>query len=193
MSQLSRIVLVKGSANKRSCYYVTFFSRILAMPIPKTIPDDAITLHISAPQWILQKKTTYRKFSKSLEPSIFVVDMLLSPWNMTGGSTARLLTRLSTFKAMRKPLTSILRLRGFAQSYDKASYLILKGVNSWALCINVLTLIPFWISNYIHNKVWGEITNPFANFNGGAIDVLEGIYNFNPLFIGHEVTYPCWD
>ena len=29
-----------------------------------------------------------------------------------------------------------------------------------------LTSIPTLISNYIHNKVWGEISYPFPNFNG---------------------------
>ena len=31
-----------------------------------------------------------------------------------------------------------------------------------------LTLIPAWISNYIHYKLWGEITYPFLNFNGST-------------------------
>ena len=34
-----------------------------------------------------------------------------------------------------------------------------------------LTLIPVWISNYIHGKGWDEITYPFLNFNGYTIDV----------------------
>ena len=34
-----------------------------------------------------------------------------------------------------------------------------------------LTLIPAWISNYIHYKVWDEITNPFLNFNGATVEV----------------------
>ena len=28
-----------------------------------------------------------------------------------------------------------------------------------------LTLVPAWTSNYIHYKVWYEITYPFSNFN----------------------------
>ena len=28
-----------------------------------------------------------------------------------------------------------------------------------------LTLIPAWISNYIHYNVWDEVTYPFLNFN----------------------------
>ena len=34
-----------------------------------------------------------------------------------------------------------------------------------------LTLIPAWISNHIHYKVWDEITYPFLNFNGASIEV----------------------
>ena len=34
-----------------------------------------------------------------------------------------------------------------------------------------LTLIPAWISNYIHNKLWEEITYPFLNLNGATGEV----------------------
>ena len=34
-----------------------------------------------------------------------------------------------------------------------------------------LTLIPAWISNYIHSKAWDEITYPFLNFNGATVEV----------------------
>ena len=34
-----------------------------------------------------------------------------------------------------------------------------------------LTLIPAWISNYIHYNVWDEITYPFLNFNGVTVEV----------------------
>ena len=33
------------------------------------------------------------------------------------------------------------------------------------------TLIPAWISNYIHYNVWDEITYPFLNFNGATVEV----------------------
>ena len=33
------------------------------------------------------------------------------------------------------------------------------------------TLIPAWISIYIHCKVWDEIAYPFLNFNGATIEV----------------------
>ena len=35
----------------------------------------------------------------------------------------------------------------------------------------VLTLIPAWICNHIHYKIWDEINNPFLNFNGATIKV----------------------
>ena len=34
-----------------------------------------------------------------------------------------------------------------------------------------LTLIPTLISNYIHYKVWDDITYPFINFNGATVEV----------------------
>ena len=34
-----------------------------------------------------------------------------------------------------------------------------------------LYLIPAWIHNYIHYKVWHEITYPFLNFNGATVEV----------------------
>ena len=36
---------------------------------------------------------------------------------------------------------------------------------------HVLTLIPAWIGNYIHYKVWDEITYQFLNFSGAAVEV----------------------
>ena len=56
-----------------------------------------------------------------------------------------------------------------------------------------LTLIPAWINNYIHYKVWDEITYPFLNFNGAIVDVWEWISNFIPHYTWHVITYPCWD
>ena len=34
-----------------------------------------------------------------------------------------------------------------------------------------LTLIPAWISNYFHYKMWDGITFPFLNFNGATVEV----------------------
>ena len=31
------------------------------------------------------------------------------------------------------------------------------------------TLIPAWIINYIHHKMWDVITDPFLNFNGWSL------------------------
>ena len=46
-----------------------------------------------------------------------------------------------------------------------------------------LTIIPTWISNHMHNKVWDEITNPLPNFNSCTIKFWELINNFTPYFI----------
>ena len=56
-----------------------------------------------------------------------------------------------------------------------------------------LALIPTWISNHTHYKIWDGVTNPVANFNGVAIEVWEWISNFVPYFTGLAITYPCWD
>ena len=73
-----------------------------------------------------------------------------------------------------------------------------------ALCLSVwrshqgplywhgLTLIPAWISNYIHYEVQDEITYPFPNFNGAVVEVWEWISNFIPHLTGLVITYPCW-
>ena len=37
------------------------------------------------------------------------------------------------------------------------------------------------------------MTYPLPNVNGGAGEIWEWISNFNPHFIGHVLTYPCWD
>ena len=34
-------------------------------------------------------------------------------------------------------------------------------------------LIPTWLSDYIQQKLWYEITYPFPNFNGGTIEAWE--------------------
>ena len=51
--------------------------------------------------------------------------------------------------------------------------------------------IPAWVSNYIHYKVYNEITYPFPNFNSATIEAYEWISNFIPHFTGHMITYSC--
>ena len=53
--------------------------------------------------------------------------------------------------------------------------------------------IAAWISNYIHYKVWDEITYAFPNFNSCTIEVWEWINNSIPHFPGHMINYPCWN
>ena len=45
-----------------------------------------------------------------------------------------------------------------------------------------LTLISAWITNYIHCKVWAEITYQFPNFNGCTAEVWKWISNFVTLY-----------
>ena len=61
--------------------------------------------------------------------------------------------------------------------------------NSWP---HGLTFISAWMSNYIHYKMWDEITYPFPNFNGATFAVCEWISNFIPYFTWHVIIYPCW-
>ena len=49
------------------------------------------------------------------------------------------------------------------------------------------------ICNYIYYKVWDEITYPFPNFNGTAVEVWEWIWYFILHFIEPVITYPRWD
>ena len=39
------------------------------------------------------------------------------------------------------------------------------------LLLHGLTLIPALLSKHIHYKVWDQITYPFLNFNGAAVEV----------------------
>ena len=65
----------------------------------------------------------------------------------------------------------------------------LRGTN----LLTYLTLILPWISNYIHCKVWDEVTYPSSNFNDCYIEVWEWISNYIPHITGHVITYPYWD
>ena len=56
-----------------------------------------------------------------------------------------------------------------------------------------LTLILAWKSNYIHYKMYDKIIYPLPNFNGTIVAVWEWISNFTTHFIGHVITYPCWN
>ena len=51
-----------------------------------------------------------------------------------------------------------------------------------------LISIAAWISNYIDDKVLDEITYPFSNFNGKAVEVGEWISNFILRFARHVIT-----
>ena len=56
-----------------------------------------------------------------------------------------------------------------------------------------LTLIPAWISNHMPSKVWDEITCPFPNFSGTAVEVWEWRSNFIPHLVMDVITYSCCD
>ena len=54
-------------------------------------------------------------------------------------------------------------------------------------------LFNLWISNYIHYKVYDEMTYPFPNSNGATVEVWEWIDNFISHFTGHVITSPYYD
>ena len=56
-----------------------------------------------------------------------------------------------------------------------------------------LNLIPAWISNHMHSKVWDEIISRFSKFNDCTVEVWEWIRYFIQHFIMIVITYPCWD
>ena len=61
---------------------------------------------------------------------------------------------------------------------DSIIYVITKGPFHW----HGITLIPVWLSNYNHYKMWYE-TYPFQNLNVPTIEVPEWISNFTQHFI----------
>ena len=54
-------------------------------------------------------------------------------------------------------------------------YIYMTSDDSWHLCgqwpllLAWFTLIPAWISNHVHHKLWDEINYPFINFNGCTV------------------------
>ena len=41
------------------------------------------------------------------------------------------------------------------------------------------------------SKAWDDITYPFQNFNGVAVEISEWISDFISHFIVDVITYPC--
>ena len=50
-----------------------------------------------------------------------------------------------------------------------------------------ITLISAWISNYIHDKMWDEITNPFPNLNNGTVEVCEWMSKFTHTLLNMQL------
>ena len=73
------------------------------------------------------------------------------------------------------------------------SYGIYSIVSCGPFYLHGLTCITAWISNYIHYKVWNEITNPSPNFNSATVEVWEWVSNFISHFTGYVITYLWWN
>ena len=56
----------------------------------------------------------------------------------------------------------------FRLAKERWLFVTLVDRNHWS---HGLTLIPSWMSNYIHYKMWDEITYSFLNFNGCIVEV----------------------
>ena len=48
-----------------------------------------------------------------------------------------------------------------------------------------------WISNYIHYKMWDEISYSFPKFNDITVKVCEWTTIFIPHFLMNVITFPC--
>ena len=66
--------------------------------------------------------------------------------------------------------------------FDAVLYLIL-----YQEAIKTLFILSYL--NDIHYRVWDEITYPFTNFNGTAVEVWGWISYFVPHFTRHVITY----
>ena len=70
-------------------------------------------------------------------------------------------------------------------------------ITSSSVHLHGLTSTLAWVSNCIpnciHDKVWDEITYPFPNFIGAAVEVWKWINNFTPHFTWQVIIYPWSD
>ena len=79
----------------------------------------------------LSGKTSYRKFSWSIEAARFWFRLLQSLWNLTDTSAARLPRCLSNFRAIRSLWHPISRLRDFTRFGGKTSYRLVSKGSDW--------------------------------------------------------------
>ena len=79
------------------------------------------------------------------------------------------------YKAVQIILTLILLNKWFG-NYRAACHNVISG------CSEFCNLNPAWISDYVHYKMWDEITYPFPNINGATVAVWEWVSNLIPHF-----------
>ena len=78
-------------------------------------------------------------------------------------------------------------MEGFKYNHHQNLYLYNQNPLYW----HGLTLSPAWITNHMSSKVWVEITYPFSNCTGAAVEVCEWMNNIIPYVIIDVITYPC--
>ena len=79
---------------------------------------------------------------------------------------------------------------------DPVSWRLLhiEAASKWQTIVSssdCMACFPAWMSNYIHDIVWDEITYPSPNFNDCTVEVWGWISNLVTHFTEHFMTYPC--
>ena len=75
---------------------------------------------------------------------------------------------------------------------DLSSAKVARCCNKGPLLLTWFKFNPSMISNYIHYKMWDEITYIFPNFSGATIEVWEWISSLIPHLTGHVTTNSYW-
>ena len=101
-----------------------------------------------------------------------------------------IITQSIFFKIYTKD-TSFLSRVNYGVSFLIWNYGLCSTLANAVLCAISHCIWPVWITNYIHYRLWGEITYPnFPNFSGVAIEVRVWIGNFISHFPGRMITQP---
>ena len=116
-------------------------------------------------------------------------------WSRWRGKHSRYYRRMRNpqfYVSVKRPIMTRYHLQGC----NDCAHLWAMGRLLWISCRNLIVFKQYpltWISDYIHYKVWGEITYSFPNFNGCTVEVWEWISDFTPHFIKDVITYSCWE
>ena len=63
----------------------------------------------------------------------------------------------------------------YMEKRDRLSFPVYLLIQIWGpFYLHELNLIPTWISNHMHSKIWDGITYPFPNFTGSTVEAWNG-------------------